>query len=326
MTFLLAVREKLVEIYGKFSVYIDPLIKFIFAVIAMIIINSNIGYMAKLKNPMVVIVVGIVCALFPNAVTVVMIGVVMLAHLYELSLEMFIVAACVMLLMYLLYFRFTANSSIWVVITLLLCIMKVPYMTPVVAALAGGMFTIVPVSMGVVIYYIVKFASDYAVAITAENGATDLMQKFSFVISGIFNSSLTLIIVCFAVTIAIVAIVKKLAIDNSWIISIVIGTLTNFVLLLMGNVIMSSGLNIVSIIISSVLAIVIGYLLAILLFSVDYSRTERVSYEDDDYVYYVKAVPKCSVSAADVKVKRINSQRNSRKKDNDDIDSDIDLD
>ena len=32
------------------------------------------------------------------------------------------------------------------------------------------------------------------------------------------------------------------------------------------------------------------------LFSVDYSRTERVQFEDDEYYYYVKAVPKVVVA------------------------------
>lgn len=42
-------------------------------------------------------------------------------------------------------------------------------------------------------------------------------------------------------------------------------------------------------------------------FTVDYTRTEYVQYEDDDYVYYVKAVPKVAVTRTDVKVQRINN-------------------
>ena len=54
----------------------------------------------------------------------------------------------------------------------------------------------------------------------------------------------------------------------------------------------------------------------------DYSRTEKVQYEDDDYYYYVKAVPKYSVAATDVKVKKINTQKKKRvvEQDVDDID------
>ena len=47
-------------------------------------------------------------------------------------------------------------------------------------------------------------------------------------------------------------------------------------------------------------------------FNLDYSRTEKVQFEDDEYYYYVKAVPKMTVSAPEKKVKKITTQRNNR--------------
>ena len=58
------------------------------------------------------------------------------------------------------------------------------------------------------------------------------------------------------------------------------------------------------------MAILIGLVLEFFLFSVDYSRTEHIQYEDDEYYYYVKAVPKMSVAAPEKMVKRINERRN----------------
>ena len=40
----------------------------------------------------------------------------------------------------------------------------------------------------------------------------------------------------------------------------------------------------------------------------DYSRTEVVQFEDDEYYYYVKAVPKNVLATPEKKVKRINKQ------------------
>ena len=47
-------------------------------------------------------------------------------------------------------------------------------------------------------------------------------------------------------------------------------------------------------------------------FNVDYARTEKVQFEDDEYYYYVKAVPKVTLSEPEKKVKKINSQRRER--------------
>ena len=41
----------------------------------------------------------------------------------------------------------------------------------------------------------------------------------------------------------------------------------------------------------------------------DYTRTEMVQFEDDEYYYYVKAVPKNVLAAPQKKVKRINKQQ-----------------
>ena len=52
-----------------------------------------------------------------------------------------------------------------------------------------------------------------------------------------------------------------------------------------------------------------------LFFNLDYSRTERLQFEDDDYYYYVKAVPKVAVTAPEKNVKQITGQTNDAKND-----------
>ncbi|MBQ8166184.1 MAG: hypothetical protein IJZ96_04010, partial [Lachnospiraceae bacterium] len=41
---------------------------------------------------------------------------------------------------------------------------------------------------------------------------------------------------------------------------------------------------------------------------VDYSRKETVQFEDDDYYYYVKAIPKYNVTAKKKNVVKMNDQ------------------
>jgi hypothetical protein len=326
MTGLLALREKLKEIYGKYDIYITPLIKFVFALLALIMINSELGYMDKLSNPLIVIVLCLICTLLPNCITVLVMMAVILGHLYALSIETCIVALCLFVLMYLFYFRFTSSSSMWVIITPLFFLLKLPYVIPVIAGLAGGALTALPVSFGVLVYQVMKFGADYSAAITADVESSDVMQKFSLVLDGVLSDSFMLVVLSFIITIVLVAVIKKLPIDYAWIYAIIAGTLTNFIILLVGNIMFSAGLSIVEIILNSLIAMAAGYVLDILLFSADYSRTERVQYEDDDYHYYVKAVPKCSVPVAEVKVKKINTQKVRRTTHEDEIDIDFDID
>lgn len=63
------------------------------------------------------------------------------------------------------------------------------------------------------------------------------------------------------------------------------------------------------ILIGSLVSLAIAGLYHFFVFAVDYSRTEYTQFEDDDYVYYVKAVPKVVASRPVVRVQRINNPK-----------------
>ena len=63
----------------------------------------------------------------------------------------------------------------------------------------------------------------------------------------------------------------------------------------------------------SLIHILLALVLHFFLFSVDYSRTERVQFEDDEYYYYVKAVPKMSVTTRKKQIKKINAKKDDRR-------------
>ena len=58
-------------------------------------------------------------------------------------------------------------------------------------------------------------------------------------------------------------------------------------------------------------AMLVVLVIVYLFFNMDYSRIESVQFEDDDYYYYVKAVPKVTVSDSLRTVKTISTSKNS---------------
>ena len=56
-------------------------------------------------------------------------------------------------------------------------------------------------------------------------------------------------------------------------------------------------------IVGNIISLLIAFILQFLFMNLDYARTERVQFEDDDYYYYVKAVPKKMVAVREVTVK-----------------------
>ena len=50
MTNLLVLKEYLKGIYGKYEIYITPVVKFVLSMITFVMINRKLGFMAKLNS------------------------------------------------------------------------------------------------------------------------------------------------------------------------------------------------------------------------------------------------------------------------------------
>lgn len=308
MLFLLELKEKIKTIYNKYNLFIIPVARFFVALIAMLLINMNVGYMAKLDNVVVVLAVAVVCAILPNGATILILSAVLVLHLYALVPELALVALAVFVLMYLLYFRFTPKSSYLLIITAIMCAIKIPYVVPVAAALMSGAVSMIPTCFGVIVYYLIENGAKYEVALTSQGS-----QAITFTMGSIVNNRAMIItLVAFVATITLVHLVKKLSIDYSWFYAIGLGALLQFIIMIVGKLLLKADIDVVFLVIGTLLAVVLGYVLQVVFFNLDYKRTEIVQYEDDDYYYYVKAVPKVTLAGSDVKVKKINTRRSSK--------------
>lgn len=97
--------------------------------------------------------------------------------------------------------------------------------------------------------------------------------------------------------------------DYAWIIAIVAGTIAQLGVIFIGDIAADVSVSVIRLLMGILVSIVIAGIYTFFVFAVDYSRTEYVQFEDDDYYYYVKAVPKLTVSAPDVKVQKINARK-----------------
>lgn len=309
MTTLLVYKEKLKQIYAKYDAYIIPVIKFLFALVSLLLVNSNVGYMSKLKNPIIVLILALLCSFLPANMIVIVAGFFLLAHFYALSLELTIVAVAVLLLMYLLYYRFSPKDTYVVLLTPLLFGLKIPYLIPLAMGLIGTPVSAVSVGFGTVVYYLIKYVKTNSTML-GNTDTEDVLQKIRAIIDAIFsNKEMMLTIVAFALTLVVVYLIRRLSIDYAWNIAIVVGALTNVMVMIAGDFMLNVSANLLTVFIGTVVSILLTMILQFFIFSVDYSRTEHVQFEDDEYYYYVKAVPKMTVSAPNKRVQRISPQK-----------------
>ena len=62
---LLVFKEKLRRFYGRYSLYLIPVIKFFVGFLAAWLINSNLGFMEQLDTPLVPAVFGLASSFLP---------------------------------------------------------------------------------------------------------------------------------------------------------------------------------------------------------------------------------------------------------------------
>lgn len=315
MIFLLELKEKVKKGFNRYNTYIVPAVRFAIALVSMILLDVYIGYMPILKNPLVAVGVAAVCAFLPVGFMIVVLSLVMVAHLYAISLEFAVIALCVVILMYLLYFRFAPKYGYLIILTVMLCALKMPFIMTVSVGLVAGLAAIIPVSFGVIIFYMIQTASSYETAISKTANA-DSMEQISYIVETfVSNRAWIVTVVAFVVTIIVVHCIKRLTVDNAWSYAIVAGTAVQFIIFIAGIIALQAKINMVLMVVGTILGVVVAYICQIVFFSLDYKRTEYVQYEDDEYYYYVKAVPKINIADSDVQVKRINARNTKRARD-----------
>ena len=313
MTELLLAKEKLKTFVGRYEVYLKPLGKFLLALFALLMINASTGYMERLNNASIVLIIALMCSFMSMNFTIICSAGFIVAHFYALSMECALVALILFLVLALVYFRFSPRDAVIVLLLPMCFFLKIPYVIPVCAGLLASPAAAVAVACGVAVYYMVSYVSGNVSGLSALE-AEDIAGRFRYVVDGfVKNKTMAVVIVAFAVTVIIVYIIRRLSIDHSWTIAIVAGTIAQMLFLLLGALVMDAEVSIVGIILGSLVSAGIARIVEFMMFQMDYSRTENVQFEDDEYYYYVKAVPKVIVSRPEKTVKRINTQRKKKK-------------
>lgn len=305
MSALLEMRNTLRNIYTKGEIYLTPLFKFILALIVLLSINGSIGYMTKISGMIIPLIVALMCSFLPLNFIVIFGSLFVCLNAYALSLECGIVAIAVFLLMFILYFRFTSKDTIVVALLPLLFMLKIPYVVPIVVGLLCSPLSIVSVACGTIAYYMILFLRENAQTII-DLTSDEAIAKFRFVVDGLLgNKEILIVLIAFSVVVILVYVIRILPVDHSWTIAICVGAVFEIAILLFGDLSFDTHISMGGLIFGTIISLLLAFVIQFFVFNVDYSRTEYVQFEDDEYYYYVKAVPKNSVQKTKVKVRKI---------------------
>ena len=298
MTKLLEIRESLKNFYGKYENFILPALKFILALVTFLIINGKMGFMEKFAKFPIALVLALLCSFLPMNFIVIAAAVLCLLHVYALSLEAVAVVGIIFIVLFLLYFRFSPKDTLVVVLLPLAFSLKIPCSVTLAVGLLGTPMSAISTVCGVIVYYTLHFV----VGLSKSNGIeiSEMATKFKSIIDGIVgNKGMLVAVIAFAATVLAVYFIRRMNIDHAWTIAMIVGDLA-----------LSTQVPVLGTIVGTAIGFCVAVVIKFFAFNLDYARTEKVQFEDDEYYYFVKAVPKVTLAASDKKVKRVRASEN----------------
>ena len=310
MTGLLEIRDLILAYYAKMERFLIPLAKFFVVLTAMIGIGSRIPADSALSGMKAALLVAVLGAVIPVNLTAAILAAAMLLQFYSLSIETAAVGGVLLLVCFLVYFRFSPKDT-WIMILTPVCVMLgIHYIIPVAAGLLMGPAAAVPVALGLVIAAFIRFVRTGLGSSVVSSDEQEIIARVRLMVDGVVqNKELRVLIAAFVLAVIVVYLIRRLRIPHAWLIASVAGGVVEFVTVLVGNIMTGASVGVGGAFLGVLLAVFTGAVLSLFLFNLDYSSMEDLQFEDDNYYYYVKAVPKVSLAAPVRTVKKINSQR-----------------
>lgn len=309
MTLLLEGKEKIKRIYGKYSYVVLPVLKFLLAVIVFRSINAQLNYVDALNSIFVVLLLSLISCIMPLNVMVIFGMVLIVGQCYGIGIDVAGFALVLILIMIIMYLRFAPQDALVLLLTPVAFRWGIPCAVPIGYGLLRGPSSAVSAGCGVILYYFMDLVGENA-NILKGTDKDEILNHLKFLIDGLLRNQLMLIsVVAFVTVLLIVNLIRRISLNYSWQIAIVVGAVSYLVIMIAGGTLTFTGVSPVSMILGVVGAVLIGLVLQFFLYHMDYSRTEHLQYEDDEYFYFVKAVPKIVIAEKEVSVKNITEDK-----------------
>lgn len=301
---LLEIREIILEQYLKWERYLIPFGKFLTAFIVLLSINNRIGYNVQLKSWFITIGISVIGAFLPMMFLTVIAAVISIGHIFSASLVLAGTVSAIFVVLYLLLLRFVPKHAWAAAVIPVLSLYKLQFIVPIVLGLTATPLSILAATAGVIAYHILKAAK----GLIEVNGfeGNDYMNLYQIMVGQILeNKEMMYSIIIFSLVILVVFLIRMQKMDYAFELSIGAGVLVGLLGFLITG--LADG-EIIFVILGSIISGILVLGVWFLFLALDYTEAEELQFQDDDYYYYVRAIPKVKIEKKNRHVKRISEE------------------
>lgn len=314
MTLLLTIREQIRNFYQRFQQGLNPIFRFLFSFILFMALNDMFPYSDVFGKILIIAGFSFICMWLPLGAIFFLSVLYTCGQLVVTVPEIAVVYLLLFLVSYLIYIRLEIHTCLPLLFVPCAFFFHIPYVVPILVGILIGPAGIIPTAFGVLLYFFSVHVND-TVALLG-NASDGQIEAYRYLIEQTFSDKqMLLMMIVFSFVIGIVWACYRMSRQDAWNQAIIIGGILGMVLFLAGAYVLDVEVDIVNMIIGFMIAVVVGIVVQFFKCIIDYSRVEYVQFEDEEYYYYVKAVPKVSMAQAERNIKRINARKHVKNND-----------
>ena len=329
---LIYIRQNIIGFYKKFEVVINYILKFAVGLFIFSRINSlglySEEFAVLFDSAAEVAYLALISLLFtisPPAVALFLVAVAVTIQI-SAAAEVAIFVFLLMVLLIVFYARLSPRRSMLMLAIIFGFYFHVPYAVVLFAGLFFGISSIIPIVLGTAVWYFLPFFTNLAATLAGTTdilGDLDLFELpvvFMEVFAQIYGQLTTdfnwiVIGFVFAMMILAVHLISLISINYSKDIAIAVGAVIGMICMTMVVMVTDLNMSIPAVFISTFFSAVTVWIAKFFDNVTDYRRVERVTFDDDDNVYYVKIVPKVTaeMGTAPEKTKKAGGRSGARR-------------
>ncbi len=296
MTKLLEFRGMARRFFQKYQLIIEPVFRFVIAWLAFHTINKTLAYNTSVASPVIELGLAAVGAFLPPVVLILLCGVLAILQVYSASPILAALVVVIFAVLYCFIARFSGKYGYAVVAIPILFVFKIPYLIPLLLGMIATPMAVFPAVSGVIIYYVFQVIEEAAKRQDIASLDATLALYIDVVNSLFKHKEMFITAGIFAAVIIIMCLVRKLRFEFVFEITIILGAIVTILGFLLADLQLDISVGTGSMILGTIISTLLVFAAQFFRMVLDYMSVEYVQFEDDDYYYYVKAVPKIDVA------------------------------
>lgn len=300
---LLLLKAKIKYIFEKHNSIAMGVLRFIVSLCTFLIITRRFGYSSFLGNIYLILLFSLICAVLPNIVSIGIVFVYILGEIAAFSPILSLVCLVASCIFYLAFGRLTHNhKQTYVLLAIpIMASISLESVVPIVAALFVGPEILPGIIFGVILQYLFSGVTEYSIAIGGKIAVNDksyeVLGGIQYLANYVMRNKLLLVtIAALIITFICVYYIRRSKAVNAPQIGILVGGVVYISIGLVTNIVLNNGDNILGLVWPGIAAMAIAIVIQFFKMTLDYHGTRNLQFEDDEYFYYVTAIPKYKVT------------------------------